>query len=144
MKKIFLAVAIAISGLTAQAQEPAAPQKVKVQKQKADPALRAQKQTERISAKLNFTEDQKTKITAINLDKNKQVKAVNEKYKDNKEMLDKERKRINKERAVEIKKHLTAEQLQKWEELKKERKAKKEAQQKAAAGDDELNEIMND
>lgn len=140
MKNFFLAVAIAISALTAQAQEPVNPPKNK--QQKVDPAVRAQKQTERMAEKLNFTADQKAKITAINLDKNKQVKAVNEQYKDNKEMLDKERKRINKERAAEIKKHLTAEQLQKWEELKKERKAQKDAK-KNENNDDEILEILN-
>ncbi|MBN8695786.1 MAG: hypothetical protein J0L87_04585 [Bacteroidetes bacterium] len=141
MKNFFLAATIAISALTAQAQEPVNPPKNK--QQKVDPAVRAQKQTERMAAKLNFTEDQKAKITAINLDKNKQVKAVNEQYKDNKEMLDKERKRINKERAAEIKKHLTAEQLQKWEELKKERKAQKDAKKKNENTDGEILEILN-
>ncbi|MBL7890956.1 MAG: hypothetical protein JNL24_15485 [Bacteroidia bacterium] len=141
MKKIFLAVAIAIGAITAQAQEP--PKHHKGQPHNVDPVAKAQKQTERMSAKLNFTEDQKTKINAINLDKNKQMKDVHDKFKDNKDMLHKERKRINKERALEIKKHLTTEQLQKWEELKKERKAQKDAKKKNENNDDEILEILN-
>lgn len=141
MKKLFLAVVIAIGAITTQAQEP--PKHHKGQPHNVDPATKAQKQTERMSAKLNFSEDQKIKINAINLDKNKQMKDVHDKFKDNKDMLHKERKRINKERAMEIKKLLTAEQLQKWEELKKEKKAKKEAQKKSDDTEDEIMEILN-
>lgn len=129
MKKLFFALLFASGLLVANAQTtppPPANPPAKPHKPRLEAPARAKKQTDRMAVKLGLSEEQKTKVYSINLKKNMQLDSAFALKKDDKDpAFGQFRKKTNKERATEIKALLTLEQVQKWEQLKKELKAKK-------------------
>ncbi len=131
MKKLIILTSAIVFGTmvsfsqTEKKETPPTSKTEKLERKKLDPAERAKKQTERIAIKLGLTEDQKIKVNAINIAKNKKMEAVANTKPEDKEAFAKERRKINQERGKEIKALLTSEQIVKWEEMKKEHKAHK-------------------
>lgn len=124
---LFFAI-IAMNAQYAFCQETAKKQSTeKTEFQLGDPVMRANKQTEYLAESLTLTADQKEKIYAINLEKNKLVDAAKAAAGDNKEAFAKERKRINSERDRAVNALLTPEQQAEWQKAKQENRQKKTA-----------------
>ena len=133
MKKLIITSTLLITMLVmstqyAFCQEPVKKQSTeKAEFQMGDPITRANKQTEYLAQNLALTADQKEKIYAINLEKNKLVDAAKTAAGDNKDAFIKERKRINTERDLAVNALLTPEQQAKWQKAKQEKKQNKSA-----------------
>lgn len=90
------------------------------------PEERAKHFTDRMEKDLSLTAEQKTKVQALALTREQKMDELREKYKgQDKNVWAAERKKVRTEFDEGLKKTISAEQYQKWEELKKERKAKK-------------------
>lgn len=122
MKKLFLISAFLISGIISNAQE-AAPQKRHASEQKtAQPVTvetKAAKQTNELDRTVTLSPEQKTKVLAINLEKDKLVDTAKTKAGDDKTAFEADRKKINAERRKEIGALLTPEQKELWKKSKK-------------------------
>lgn len=90
------------------------------------PAERANHFTDRMEKDLALTADQKTKVHALTLTREQKMDELREKYKgQDKSVWAAERKKVRDEFEEGLKKTVTADQYQKWEQIKKERKEKK-------------------
>lgn len=120
MKKLFLTLAIAVMGLTASHAQTAA------HKEKATPAEKAEKSTEKLQKELSLSADQKTKVYAIELDKFQKAetlhKSIHEAKADHKE----KQKAIKKETEAKLDHILNPEQKKKLDVIQAEKKAKKD------------------
>ena len=126
MKKLILFSGLLLAGLTMNAQSAT---KTANPQQTEDPAVRANKDTERMAQELSLTADQKSKIYNINLEKAKALDAAKQKDGSNQQAFADDRKVIRTEREKEIKAVLTADQATKWEQMKTDKKnARKEKQ----------------
>lgn len=92
-----------------------------------DPEKRAEKMTVKMTKKLSLTPAQVVQVKAANLDYVTRMKAVHERKQqgEDKEGLKKHGKLVRQEYDAKIRSILTAEQLPKWEKMKKEAKEKK-------------------
>ncbi|MCW3086570.1 MAG: hypothetical protein JWP12_3936 [Bacteroidetes bacterium] len=129
MKKLILLSGLLIAGLSINAQSASKQNASAQQNQNEDPAVRATRQTEKMTQVLGLTADQKAKVYAIYLDKDKAISAAKVKDTDAKVFAD-ERKVIRSQRDAAIKAVLTPEQQAKWENEKQKNKGR------AGAGDD--------
>jgi hypothetical protein len=129
MKKKLIAVVIALGTLTASAQiDNTANNNQDYRKsidksQRSNANVRATKMTEQMTQKLLLTEDQKTKILAINLNKAKKIDGILGIKDKSKQELMSYRKTIEQERENEFKSVLTLDQYEKWHHWKDEKKA---------------------
>lgn len=140
MKKKLIAAVIALGALTVSAQSDNAPntnnnnnnRKHIDQSQRPDASTRAAKMTDHMTKRLLLTEDQKTKILAINLNKAKKIDGLFGITDKSKQELMFYRKTIEQERESELKTVLTLDQYEKWHQWKDEKKAelKKKRQDK--------------
>lgn len=90
------------------------------------PAERANHLTDRMEKDLALTPEQKTKVHALTLTREQKLDELREKYKgQDKSVWANERKKVRDEFDEGLKKTVTAEQYQKWEQIKKDRKDKK-------------------
>lgn len=91
--------------------------------EKADPGKVAQKMTDRMSSELSLSNDQKTKIYALNKNFIEQKEALRTKYAPNKsdDNFKKEQKQLNQNYKKELGTVLTPEQQKKLDEIKKDR-----------------------
>ncbi len=91
-----------------------------------NPEKRAEKMTARMKEKLSLTPTQEVQVKAANLELAHRMKALHEKKQqgEDKEGLKKTGKLVRQEYDAKIKAILTAEQLTKWEAMKKEAKEK--------------------
>lgn len=123
MKKLILFSGLLIAGLTMNAQGAA-----KNPQQTQDPAVKANKATEKMAQELSLTADQKTKVYNINLSKANALEAAKQKDGSNQQAFADDRKVIQSERDKEIKAVLTVDQATKWEQMKTDKKASRSAQ----------------
>ncbi|MES2566432.1 MAG: hypothetical protein V4565_06175 [Bacteroidota bacterium] len=117
MKKIILIV-LSVIGFTMnlQAQEPMKENQVRVPREKISPEDRAQKMIERLNEKITLSEEQKTKVKALALDKNKKTEEIRMKYKgqaDKRETAQREIAIVRKDYRKQVKALLTPEQIEK-------------------------------
>ena len=120
MKKIFLISAFLFSGVIINAQnETVAKPASGVKEKPADAETRATKQTAEMDKIATLTPEQKTKVYAINLEKDKLVDAAHTKAGEDKTAFEAERKEINAGRRKEIGAILTAEQKELLKKAKK-------------------------
>ncbi len=131
MKKLILLSGLLIAGLSINAQSASKQNAAAQQNQNEDPAVRATRQTEKMTQELGLTADQKAKVYAIFLDKNKAIATAKQKDTDPKVFAD-DRKVIRAQGDTAINAVLTPEQQAKWEKSKQDRKARAGA----GAGDD--------
>lgn len=93
---------------------------------------RAQKLTQYMTTTLNLTNDQQTKVLALNTSKAKQLDSIRAKNKGNMEAGKTEAKTVISSYNTSLNAILTAEQKTKWDEIKKQKKA--EFEKNRAAG----------
>jgi len=113
-KKIIVFVACLLVSLAVSAQNGSD----KVKKAKKTPEQEAKKQTESLTKDLQLTDDQAKQIEDINLKFAKEGKAKREELKA-------EHKKQSAEKEAEFKKVLTPDQYAKFDQLKKDKKAKR-------------------
>ena len=119
MKKLFLTLAIAVAGLTA-----GYAQSTSTAKQKMTPAQRAEKSTAKLQQELSLTADQKQKVYAIELDKANKAEEWHKKNHDARKAMKDQHEAVKKNTDAQLDKVLTAEQKQKLNTLKAEKKEK--------------------
>lgn len=124
MKKIFFLFFLFSFVLAVPAQEKTKSTAVSPAVQQGNAASRATMLTEKQTALLNLTAEQKSKVYNINLDKCKQVDMARV-LSGNSEVFKAQRKKINEQRDVEINALLTPEQQATWKKAKEENKKKK-------------------
>ncbi len=117
MKKIILLFAAVLSFAVANAQES--------KSQKADAATRATTMTDKMTAVLTLTADQKAKIQTINLETIKLMDLNQEKTGDKPNEFAAEKQRISTKWDNEMNAVIGAEQVQKWKKHQADEKAKK-------------------
>ncbi len=121
-------MALALSGTFAMAQEKAtsaiSPEQKKAQIMEKNAEIRNRSQLERMKKELNLTDDQVTKIKALQDKKLQEVKAQRIKMQEVKKENEETRKTVKNDMDNELKKILTPEQYTKWDTNRKEREAK--------------------
>lgn len=120
MKKLFLTLAIAVMGLTASYAQTAA------HKDKATPAQKAEKSTEKLQKELSLTADQKKKVYAVELDKFQKAETLHKSSHEAKAAHKEKQKAIKKETEAKLDNILNAEQKKKLNAIHAEKKAKKD------------------
>lgn len=93
-------------------------------KQKKTPEQVATKKADKLKTELSLTDDQRSKVYTALLDRETKVRAVKAKYPTDKKAARKEIKPINDTCNNTITSTLTPEQATKWEQMKKDKKAK--------------------
>ena len=127
MKKLFLTIAIAVMGFTASNAQTAA------QKEKATPAQKAEKSTEKLQKELSLNADQKKKVYAIELEKFQKSESLHKSGTAAKSALKDQQKAIKKATEAKLDQVLTAEQKTKLDAIHAEKKAKKDKKKAAKA-----------
>ncbi len=129
MKKLMLSIVAAVYTVSSFAQDGN-----KVQK---TPEEIANKRADKLKTELTLSDDQRAKEYALELDRIIKVRETRPKYPTDKKAAHKEIKSINEASQTALKEILTADQITKWEALKKAQKEKRKGK-KAAASDDEI------
>ncbi|NQW42162.1 MAG: hypothetical protein HQ463_01855 [Bacteroidetes bacterium] len=129
MKKLMLCIVAVVFTVSSFAQDGN-----KVQK---TPEEIANKRADKLKTELTLSDDQRAKEYALELDRIIKVRATRAKYPTDKKAAHKEIKPINEASQTALKEILTADQITKWEALKKAQKEKRKGK-KAAASDDEI------
>jgi len=125
MRKLFLTLAIAVLGFTAGNAQTAA------HKEKATPAQKAEKSTEKLQKELSLNADQKKKVYAIELDRYQKAESLHKSGHEAKTALKDQQKAIKKDTEAKIDQVLTAEQKKKLDAIQAEKKAKKDKKKAA-------------
>ena len=117
MKKIIL-IAISVIGLSgiSQAQEVMKANPDAEHREKLTPEQHAQKSVARLNEKVGLTEDQKTKVTTLAIDKAKKTDEIRTKYSgqaDKRPVAKSEMDAVRKEYRKQVKALLTPEQIEK-------------------------------
>ena len=97
----------------------------------------ATKRADKLKTELALSDDQRAKVYAAELDRITKVRAIRTKYPNDKKAAHKEIKPINEAFQTTLKGILTAEQVTKWEALKKAQKEKRKGKKAAAATDED-------
>lgn len=125
MKKLFLTLAIAVIGFTAGHAQTA------THHEKATPAQKAEKSTDKLQKELSLNADQKKKVYAIELDKFQKAEVLHKSGHAAKEDYKEKHKAIKKETDAKLDNVLNAEQKKKLDAIHAEKKAKKNKSKKA-------------
>lgn len=133
MKQLILSIATVMFALSGFAQ--------KGSKAQMTAEELATKRAEKLKTELSLSDDQKTKVYAAILERHNKVKAIKEKFGDNKKGMGKELKPVRESFDASMKSILNADQLAKWETLKAQQKEKmkvKKGKGKKAPMDDDI------
>ena len=122
MKKLLLSILLVGSLFVAQAQDDDTPDMAK-----KSPTERAEKQTAKLTEKLSLTADQQPKIKDILLEKATKMDEIKKKYAGNMEAAKPEIKQLRMAIKEKLKAVLSAEQAQKFAEMRKENKGNRKA-----------------
>jgi hypothetical protein len=104
------------------------------------PEEKAQKVADRLEQKLTLSADQKTKIYALTLDKIKKTREIRAMKGKDPKVRKEEFKKLRADYDTKVKGTLSPEQQAKWEQLKAEAKAKREAARQANGGKEKAKE----
>jgi Spy/CpxP family protein refolding chaperone len=117
MKRIFVMTTLWVALITlATAQEPGQNRQGGQGRGFGTPEERAKNQTERLDKLVKLTDEQKTKISAINLDLSKKTDAEMKENRENREALRSKMSEINTERDKQYKAVLTENQFKQYQE----------------------------
>lgn len=129
MKKLILSAVATVFAISSFAQDGA--------KVKKTPEEVATKRADKLKTELTLSDEQRSKVYTILLDNTTKVRAVKEKYPNDKKAAKAEIKPLRETCDASIKSVLTPEQVTKWEQLKKEKKEQhKEKKKQKKAGTD--------
>ncbi len=129
MKKLIFSIAAAVFAVSSFAQTSPKTEKT--------PEEMASKRAEKLKTELSLSDDQKAKVQAALLERITKVKEIKAKYPNDKKAANKEIKPVLLKFRENMKSTLTAEQYTKWEESKKNAKAKRKDKKAAPALDDD-------
>jgi periplasmic protein CpxP/Spy len=138
MKKLLMIAAIfTIVSFSADAQ-----QQRKRGQERVSPEKRAEMRADRLSEQLDLTEEQKTKIYEIHLERAKAQQELGETRREQMKEQRESRQDVRKEQQAEVENILTPEQKQKWQELRNEDRERME-RYRDARGNEQADGLKN-
>lgn len=131
MKKVMLLLTLCGTMLLAQAQTPAPQPKPRHHARKGDPAQNIDKRVAHMTQRYNLNETQQKQVRELMQSAGTKMKAVRDKYPDNREAAAPELKQLRQEYHAQLKRILTPEQYEKWKADAKARHEKMKARRAA-------------